>query len=320
MTGVHLLLFALAVSVSAPRMLVGADWAYRSPRLGIAAWYATLVAVGTAALGAVVSWLAPWRHADAPVCVTWRWCMHAAAGGYGAAGRALFFTVVGFVAAFTLRVVTVAVRVARAAAERRRRHMLTLNLAGRVAPDLGATVVEHPQPAAYVVAGHDRRVVVTTGALRHLAADELAAVLAHERAHAAGRHDLIVDGIRLLQHGLPKARLLVYARAELGRLVELLADDVATRAHTRISLARALVAMAGTEPAAVQDPPVAVLAATGGDAMARLQRLLTPPVPLPRQQRWALSAVLGLIAVAPAALLVAAQFFPVLGMCPTLTS
>jgi hypothetical protein len=85
---------------------------------------------------------------------------------------------------------------------------------------------------------------------------------------------------------------------ELGRLVEMHADDVATRAHARISLARALVAMAATAPAPEIASPARlapVLAATGGDALARLNRLLDPPTPLRRAQRWSLAVGLALM-------------------------
>ncbi len=100
------------------------------------------------------------------------------------------------------------------------------------------------------------------------------------------------------------------------------ADDVATRHHARLSLARALVAMASDSSAPASDAAsaglAAQLAATGGDALARMNRLLDPPVPLPRPARWALAGGLGLLATSPLVLLLAAQIFPVLGMCPTL--
>jgi Zn-dependent protease with chaperone function len=259
---------------------------------------------------------------DAPVCVAWRWCVQAAQGGYGVAGRLASYAVLAAVSLVTARILATIARAVRAGAQQRRDYIQTLDLAGRVWPELGATVVEHPQPAAYVVAGHRRRVVVTTGALHALSGDELAAVLAHERAHAAGRHDLIIDGIRLLHRAFPNSTLLACARRELGRLVEMRADDVATGSHERISLARALVAMAATvtQPAALSPAePAPVLAATGGDALARMNRLLDPPTPLRRTHRWALAAGLALLAVAPAGLLLAAQVFPVLGMCPTLS-
>ncbi len=321
MIGLHLLLLAFAIAVCAPRVLAGAGWVHRSPRLGIAAWYATLLAIATAGLGAAVALLAPWQASDAPVCVAWRWCVGAARGDYGVAGRLTAYAVLAATGLVAVRMLIAIARAVHAGSRRRRDHVDTLDLAGRAAPELGATVVEHPQPAAYVVAGHRRRVVVTTGALQALSGDELAAVLAHERAHAAGRHDLIIDGIRLLHRAFPRSALLVCARRELGRLVEMRADDVAIRSHERISLARALVAMAATisssEPASA--PLAPVLAATGGDALARMNRLLDPPSPLRRTHRWVLAAGLALLAVGPVGLLLAAQAFPVLGMCPTLS-
>jgi len=321
MIGLHLLLLAFATAVGAPRMLARAGWVHRSPRLGIAAWYATLAAIATAGLGAAFALLAPWQASDAPVCVAWRWCVEAAGGGYGVAGRLVSYAVLVAASLVVARMLATIARAVRAGAQRRRDHVNTLDLAGRVAPELGATVVQHPQPAAYVVAGHRRRVVVTTGALYTLSADELAAVLAHERAHATGRHDLIIDGIRLLHHALPNSTLLACARRELGRLVEMRADDVAIRSHERISLARALVAMAAkvSSSAPASAPLAPVLAATGGDALARMNRLLDPPTPLRRTNRWALAAGLELLAAAPAGLLLAEHVFPVLGMCPTLS-
>src|SRR6266542_3862226 len=216
------------------------------------------------------------------------------------------------------RLVVCGVRLARAGAVRRREHLHVLALAGRRSAELGATVVECAEPAAYMLAGRDRRVVVTTGAVDALSAGELAAVLAHERAHAAGRHDLLLAGVRLLRAAFPHVVLFAVARAQLGRLVELRADDFAVASHPRISLARALVAMATHTGAAASVVPVGAVAAAGGDAAERLRRLLEPPARLSSLQRAAVAAGIAALALAPAALLVAAQVFPVLGMCPAL--
>jgi len=105
-----------------------------------------------------------------------------------------------------------------------------------------------------VVGGSTRRVVVTTGAIDALAGPELAAVLAHERAHAAGRHDLLLDGIRLLEKAFPRVVLFTAARCELCRLVELRADEVATVHHAPLSLARAMVTMAAAASSAFSTP------------------------------------------------------------------
>jgi Zn-dependent protease with chaperone function len=320
MIGLHLLLVAAGVATAAPGMLARAGWVYRSPRLGIAAWYAVLVAVTSAVAAAVVSLVAPWRRGSAPVCVAWRWCAQAARGEFGLAGRVAAVVIVGVGVALVVRLVVCGVRLARAGAAQRREHLRVLGLAGRRSAELGATVVECAEPAAYVVAGPGRRIVVTSGALEVLTGEEVAAVLAHERAHAAGRHDLLLAGVRLLRAAFPAAALFAVARAQLGRLVEMRADEVAVASHRPISLARALVAMATHTAAAASPVPAGAVAAGGGDAAERLRRLLEPPDRLPRAQRMALVAGIVAVALAPVALVVAAQVFPALGMCPALPS
>jgi Zn-dependent protease with chaperone function len=316
MTGVHLLLVAAVVATAAPRMLARADWVYRSPRLGIAAWYAVLAAVTSAVAAAVVSLVAPWRHGRAPVCVAWRWCAQAARGELGPAGRIAAVVIVGAGVALVARLVVCGLRLARAGAVQRREHLQVLGLAGRRSTELGVTVVDCAEPAAYLVAGPGRRIVVTSGALKVLTDQEVAAVLAHERAHAAGRHDLVMAGVRLWQAAFPAVALFAVARAQLGRLVEIRADEVAVARHRPISLARALVAMAIHAGSAACPVPAGVVAAGGGDAAERLRRLLQPPDRLPRAQRMALVAGIVAVALTPVALLVAAQVVPALGMCP----
>lgn len=322
MIGLHLLVLAAVLAATAPRWLARAGWVDRAPRLGIAAWYAVLAAVMSAVVAGLVALVAPWQRAGAPVCVAWRWCVQAVQGEFGTAGRVAAATVAVAGLGVAARVVLTSVRLGRAAASRRRDHLQLLRLAGRPCADLNATVVECERPAAYVVAGRSRRVVVTTGALAALSADELAAVLAHEHAHAAGRHDLLVDCARVLSQAFPRTVLFAAAYASVRRLVEMRADDVATSRHSPISLARALVAMAEagtrTEAATPGSVLAGALAATGGDALQRLHRLLSPPEPLARTHRAVLAMGLGLLAVAPAGLLAAAQVFPVFGMCPTL--
>ncbi len=53
-----------------------------------------------------------------------------------------------------------------------------------------AVVLDDPRPAAYCVPGRPGTIVLTSGALAVLDPAQLAAVLAHERAHLAGRHHL----------------------------------------------------------------------------------------------------------------------------------
>ena len=308
----HLLLFAVVVTVVGPRWLGRARWVYRSPRLGMAAWYALLGGVVSAVVAATLSLVLPDRQNQPAVCAAWRWCLQAARGEYGMIGRFAATAVMVIALLLAVRLAVCAVRFVRAQKARRRDHLQLLRLAGRDAPELGATVVECAEPAAYMVAGHHRRVVFTTGAVAALREEELAAVLAHERAHAAGRHDVLLNGVRLLRTAFPRMWLFVVAGEQLGRLVEMRADEVAVKQHRAITLARALVAMAaGASP----NVPAGAVAATGGDALARMARLLNPPDRLSRLQRAVIGAAVILTAAGPALAIALTWLMPGTNIC-----
>jgi Zn-dependent protease with chaperone function len=114
--------------------------------------------------------------------------------------------------------------------------------------------------------------VVSVGTLELLGRGELAAVLAHERAHLAGRHHLLIALSRGLAAGFPAVPLFTQGQQEVARLAEMCADDAAARRSGRPTLIAALLAM-GTGTAG----PAAALAATAGAVTARVQRLLEPP-------------------------------------------
>ena len=76
-------------------------------------------------------------------------------------------------------------------ARQRQRELLSLLAHGD--PKVpGALVVDHPAAAAYCLPGLRSAIVISAGTLDLLDADELAAVLAHERAHLRERHDLVL--------------------------------------------------------------------------------------------------------------------------------
>lgn len=310
MTAWHLLLFAALASTAAPAALRRARWAYRSPLLGIVAWYALLLAVLLAVVAATASLLIPWRHDAAPVCAAWRWCLQAARGEHGTMGRFAAVAVVAMTTLLAVRLVVCAVRIVRARRRQRRQHAQLLRLAARDVPELGAMVIDSPQAVAYMVGGRRRQVVVTTGAIAALGQEELAAVLAHERAHVAGRHDALLNGVRLLHEAFPVLPLFGIAVQQLARLVEMRADEVAATQHRPISLARALVAMAGAG-----DVPAGAVAATGGDAMARLGRLLDPPARLSLVQRSLIGAGVLVIVTTPVVTLLASWLLPASAVC-----
>lgn len=183
---------------------------------------------------------------------------------------------------------------------RRAWHDEMLALVGRPGP-AGARVIDDDQPAVYCLPGR-RRIVLTTGALRCLKGRQLDAVLAHERAHLAGRHDLLLIFNRALQSAFPFVRFFALAASQVGDLVEVAADDAATRGEHRLTLARALLAVAAA------GPPAGALGAGGTTAAQRIHRLIDPPRRLSRAQ-WALtSAALAVVSLftlaAPAATLI----------------
>jgi Zn-dependent protease with chaperone function len=172
----------------------------------------------------------------------------------------------------------------------------------------GATVVlDAPQPAAYCVPGRPAAIVLTSGALAVLDRAQLGAVLAHERAHLAGRHHLLISLSRGLAASFPRVPVFTRGPAEVARLAEMCADDAAARRTGRPALLSALLAM-GTGTAV----PAAALAATAGPVTARVHRLLHPPR-RGRQARYAAALACLTILLASASGLVTVFAGPIAG-------
>jgi Zn-dependent protease with chaperone function len=147
-------------------------------------------------------------------------------------------------------------------------------LIGQVDDALGAVVVDAPDRLAYAVAGRPPTIVLSRATLDALDDTQLQAVLAHERAHLAGRHHLLLAAARALAITMPRIPLFTTGNSELSRLVEMCADDAAARDHGNRALVGALLALAGG-PAL----PGGALAAAGTAAADRAERLMFPPTP-----------------------------------------
>ena len=155
---------------------------------------------------------------------------------------------------------------------RTHRHCRIAWLVGERRPEAGdALLVETAERCVYCVAGRPAAIVVTRGALEVLDDRQLAAVLAHERAHLDERHHLSVALSRGAAAVLPRVRLFRVGAGAIARLVEMRADDVALRDHAGAALAGALLALSGGPPLA----PTA-LGATGSVVTERVERLLLP--------------------------------------------
>ncbi len=147
-------------------------------------------------------------------------------------------------------------RVGRALGRSRRythRHADVARLVGDVDQALGAVIVDAPDPVVYAVAGRPATIVVSRAALDVLDGPQLRAVLTHERAHLAGRHHLLLAVTQALATAMPRIRLFTTGSTELGRLVEMCADDAAVRGHGNRVVVGALLAL--VESAALPRTP-----------------------------------------------------------------
>ncbi|CAL2068048.1 MULTISPECIES: M56 family metallopeptidase [Streptomyces] len=161
------------------------------------------------------------------------------AAGQGGAVADPVPVVIGLAACLAL--VVVGVRLHRAVrAERRTRRALRLLCAGQPA-DTELIVAASAVPRACAVPGQPGRILVTSAMLGALGPAERRALLAHERAHLAHRHDVLVTAATLAAAADP---LLCPVRSTVVYLVERWADEraaaaVGDRRTTAHALARA---------------------------------------------------------------------------------
>jgi beta-lactamase regulating signal transducer with metallopeptidase domain len=173
----------------------------------------------------------------------------------------------------------------------RQRQHAALNLLA--SPGHDVVVLPHRYPLAYCVPGRTPRVVLTDAITSTLEHDQLAGVIAHERAHLRGRHTLLLTATAVPARALPWLPVFGLAHREVTQLVEMIADDAATRTCVGPRLAAALLVMAEHQA------PSAVLAASGSGSAQRAWRLLRPSVPLNRAGRVAAAAGVAVVAAVP---------------------
>ena len=245
---------ALALAVPVPIALARAGWPTRLPARALVLWQAIALAGGFAMIGALVAAgvaLAP--H-------------HLFAGGV------VIGLAVGLAAHLLGHLAATILSVARS----RRRHRALLDLLTSPDPDRPATLIlDAPTPLAYCLPqGFGSITVLSRGLLDRLAPEELAAVVAHERAHLTQRHDIVLVAFRAWHSALPWFPIAARAAEEVGVLVELLADDRARRTIADEVLARAIIAVAAAPEGALTDPGPVRQAPRARD---RVQRLVTRP-------------------------------------------
>ncbi|MBP2436729.1 M56 family metallopeptidase [Microbacterium amylolyticum] len=209
---------AVVLAWPAPILLSRAAWPARAPIRALLLWQAIAIAGGLTMIGAL--WLL--GTAFFPT--------HPWLAGIPAAALAAYLLA---------HLMITMVRFER----QRRRHLQLLLLLSHPDPDRERTVVlDDNAPVAYCLPrGVGSVTVLSKGLFDALDDDELAAVVAHERAHVEQRHEVLLVAFKAWRSALPWFPIAARAEAEVEALVEMVADDQARRTQPDAVLARAIL-------------------------------------------------------------------------------
>jgi hypothetical protein len=292
-------------------LLRRARWPQRAPGLGVAAWQALSLSMVLAVVLAGLVLAVPRSALGGGLAELVQACVWALRSRYGPVGPLVGAAGAAVAGGVSVRAAVGLVWELVTSVRARRRHAALLAPIARPDRRLRALVVPHQSAAAYCLPGPAGRVVLTTGALAALDERQLSCVLGHERAHLRWRHHLPVGLARALRRAFPGVPLLRHADQQIAELVEMLADDAATKHGDRHRYAAALVALA--EGAA----PARALAAGGPAALARVRRLVAPHRPLGMLRRTATAAAILALLALPVAVAASPAFLAAqLPYCP----
>jgi Zn-dependent protease with chaperone function len=293
-----LLLYSFTVAALGPRLLRRFTHSGVAPRLSVAAWLAAILSVVASWVAAVVfladqvvgGWNDPGNAVLNSCFVALR---GVAVGRDGVLPQVGLLVLAALAGTAVTRLAWHLGRSLRRARATTHQHARMARLVGRRVAGLDAVVLDAPERLAYCVAGRPHTIVVTSATLATLDRRHLAAVLAHERAHLAGRHHLLLAVTRALATILPTVALFTRGAAEVARLLEMCADDVAARTHGSRTLLGALLSLCDAGPI-----PRGALGATGVEVLARVERLASPPEPGHRLRMRLLLAAAAVVLVA----------------------
>ncbi len=304
---------ALALAWPVPILLAAARWPARSPALALVLWQSIALAGGLSMIGALLSFglgpfgpLLPGRVA-------------ALSGSVFTASMPADFSIlqvlaVGTALLLALHLVLNLTATFVRAERQRRRHYHLIDLLSQPLPgDPKTRVLDHAAPVAYCLPGATRSAtVLSAGLLQLLDADQLRAVIGHERAHLLQRHHLVLLAFKSWHSALPWFPIANRAENAVALLVEMLADDQARHLVDDRTLATA-IALVGFSHQTGTDPQQAAARFAPGAALAheqpfdlvtpRVERLVTRTPPLPVLTRIMVMAAATLLLLVPTATL-----------------
>ncbi|QDP94655.1 M56 family metallopeptidase [Microlunatus elymi] len=268
--------YAVITLVSAPQLLTRGHWRVHYPRLCLSLWYLLfLTGVAAAVASGTVAVWEGWRiQVDGDTlansfgfgAVDWIGPATRVVGGIiGWSALAIGGALISLVATRTQKLILAQRRiraevnelVARAGYRREliagtpvtyvtSRRLIACGLHRRHATDLSAAQ-SAMAPSNADKSGASAEVIVSSGLDLALSADELRAVVEHERAHLRGGH-LIFSRLAVLNQAcLPTSRTARELGRATGLLIELIADDAAARRCGGRPLVSALTKIAEAE-------------------------------------------------------------------------
>ena len=304
-----LAILAVALAWPVPLLLARASWPARSPAAALVLWQSIALAGGLSMIGALLTFgLAPFG----PDLLTATVNLVTGEVDRIESWNALALCGAALLTAHLL--LNLVLTVVRSERQRRRHEQLVRLLSSPSEHPGGARLLDSPAPVAYCLPGALSSItVVSAGLVELLSADEMEAVIEHEKAHVAQRHDVVLVLFRAWYASLPWFPIAFRAQREVGMLVEMLADDTARRTVPDGVLARAIVLVGAGQDRPTVEPGAAEWGPSGGSAEASVTELGTrlarlSAAPLPR----ALEAVVVAAAVALLAVPTVLLFAPAL--------
>jgi Zn-dependent protease with chaperone function len=262
-TGFWLAALALLLAGPVTDAFGHARWTARAPRAAVVLWQAIAIAAVLAAIGSVLALPEELLRLTA----------NQDRLQFGPDLIAAATVAAVMAGTIVLRLIISLGRLAVSTRRRRQRHRDLVDLISQADTThraLDLRILDGEHPIAYCVPGRQARVVISTGTTALLSAEQVDAVVAHERAHLRSRHDLVIEAFTALHAAFPRWVRSRLALDSVRALLEMLADDHAARLHGRGVLAGAITAMT---------------AADDGEAAARIRRLETPVASVAQPQR-----------------------------------
>jgi hypothetical protein len=302
-------LAALAVALAwpVPAPLSRAVWTARAPGTALVVWQSIALTGGLSMIGSLLLFGLS-AYGDDPLTAFGVLVSETLAGRVPSGATIFQIGSLTFAVLLTGHLVlNLAATFIRTERQRRRHLDLVALLSDPVPGEPRTRRLDHPAPVAYCLPGAFRSVtVLSDGLLELLDANELRAVIEHERAHLQQQHALVLLSFRSWGNALPWFPIAHLAEIAVEALVEFIADDKARDVVDGRQLASAIAIIgssgssAGTPDA---DSPAGDLRVDTRVATTRIKRLVDGPPPLSSSARVAIRTAAAVLLLTPAVVL-----------------